>query len=117
MHKNFYVVKFIGNNSFADEFKEFAKSDPENIQIESESYEKDPMSLGFDLTNLSAIVGIISATLYAGELATKLISFLRKSKSNKIILQTPFKTIELYNSEKITEDDARKVLKAMQDLN
>ena len=109
-----YRVTFIGDDTFIHEFKSFASENPDDVEIESERSEKDATRLGFDLATAVAIVAIVSGTLYVGELAVKVLAWLRKSKGNKIVLQTPFKTLELQKSEGLTEEDVRKFLQAAQ---
>ena len=109
-----YRVTFIGDDVFIEELKSFAAKNPVDVNIESELREKDATRLGFDLVTAAAIVTIISGALYTGELAVKLFMALRKSKSNKIIIQSPFKTLELQKSGELTEEDVRKFLEAAQ---
>jgi hypothetical protein len=111
-----YRVTFIADTSFTNELKIFAGANPESIEIESERSEEEATRLGFDLATASAIVTIITGTLYVGELSAKMLGWLQKSKGNKVILQTPFKTVELHKSEKLTEEDIRKFLAAAQVL-
>lgn len=112
--QKFYRVTFIADSVFTDEVKAFVRENPERIEIESERFEKDATRLGFDLATMSAIVTIITGTLYVGELSAQILSWLRRSKGNKIVFQTPFKTLELHKSESLTEEDVRKFLLAAQ---
>jgi hypothetical protein len=46
----------------------------------------------------------------------KLLNALKKSKSNKIVLQGPFGTLELVKDAPLTEEEVRDFLKAAQKL-
>lgn len=110
----FYRLKFIVDEPFAQQLKFEAARDPDNLKVESEREEKDATRLGFDLGTAVAIVTIVQGALYAGELAVKIYQWWQASRANKVVLQTPFQTLELHKSAGITEADIRKFLKAAQ---
>lgn len=102
-------MRFIADKSFVDALRQ----EPD-IKVESEETKKDATRLGFDLETAAAIVTIIQGALYMGELAVKILNARAESQSNKIILQTPFATVELIKDAQITADELREILKAAQ---
>lgn len=108
-----YRVTFIADVAFIQALKDLANEDPRMI-VESERTEKDATRLGFDLAAAATVVTIITGALYTGELAARVLAWLRHMKGNKIILQTPFKTLELHKSAELTEEDVRRFLQAAQ---
>jgi hypothetical protein len=109
-------LKLIGDIGFIDQVKRFAEQDPENLRVESETKDEDPTRLGFELATVSAIVVFVKGTLLGGELAAKLLKWMRQSDANKVVIQTPFQTLELHKAAGVTEEDVRKVLKAAMEL-
>ena len=105
-----YRVTFIGDEGFDRELTDFAASNPGIVTIESRRSDQDASRLGFDLATASAIVTIITSTFYFGELGFRLYRWLGKSKTNKIIIQTPLRTIEIVKSDELTEDDVKRLL-------
>lgn len=106
-----YRLRMIADDAFIDELRQES-----GITIESESVEKDASRLGFDLVTVAAIVTVIQGALYAGELASKILRALNVSKSNKIVLQAPFGTLELVKSAPLSEEQVRNFLDAAQKL-
>src|SRR5713101_5995096 len=107
-----YRVKFVADESFAEQVRLFARQQSQNLSIESEGTEEDATQLGFDLAAVSAIVTIVSGTLYVGELAAKILNWMHHSRTNKVVIQTPFQTFELNKAAGLTEEDVSKFLKA-----
>ena len=110
-----YQLNFIAAQDFIEHLKDYATQNPQNLEIKSEKHDEDATKLGFDLLTVATVLTITQAGLYIGELATKIVMWLRKSKSDKIVIQTPFQTIEI-RKEGITEEYVREVLKAAQDI-
>src|SRR5580704_4879876 len=106
-----YRIKFIADGGFNDAVKAFAKKNPSLLKVESEHTEKDPTRLGFDLQAIAEIVTLIAESLSIAELAVKVIAWLNESKSNKVIVQTPFKTVEVHKTKNLTEEEVRNILK------
>jgi hypothetical protein len=111
-----YRIKFIADEGFNDALKAFAKTNPSLVTIESEHTEKDPTRLGFDLHAIAEIVTLIAETLSVAELAAKMIAWLNQSKSNKVIVQTPFKTVEVHKTKDMTEEEVGKILKVAMEM-
>jgi hypothetical protein len=116
MSTNSCRMKFIADKTFNDAVKAFAKDNPSLLKIESEHAEKDPTRLGFDLQTIAEIVTLIAESLTIAELAIKVIEWLKESKSNKVIVQTPFRTVEVHNTKDLTEGEVRKILKLSMEL-
>lgn len=106
-----YRLRIIG-----DETVVAAMRDEPGVAVESETPAKDATLLGFDVITASAVVAIVQGALYVGELAVKLLNALKKSRSNKIVLQGPFGTLELVKDAPLTEEQVRDFLKAAQKL-
>jgi hypothetical protein len=83
------------------------------MRIESERPEKDATRLGFELATVSAVVTVIAAAIYAGELSIKITQWYRKSNADKIILQTPFKSIEVRAAKELTESEVKRALESL----
>jgi hypothetical protein len=54
--------------------------------------------------------------LSVAELAAKMIAWLNQSKSNKVIVQTPFKTVEVHKTKDMTEEEVGKILKVAMEM-
>ena len=111
-----YRLKFIADDSFVEQLRAYATKYPESLSIQSEAKNKDATRLGFDLAAAADILTLVSGTLYVGELSVMVVKWLRASKSNKIVLQGPFQTLEFHKDAGVTEEDVRKFLKAAQGL-
>jgi hypothetical protein len=107
-----YRFKFIADESFVHEIRVEAAQQPDQIRIEGESTEKDATRLGFDLATASAIVAIISGTLNIVQISAKFYNWLQKSDANKVVIQTPFQTLELSKNSGVTQEDVQKMLEA-----
>ena len=109
-------VKFISDSGFADALKAEAAAHPDDLKIESENVEKDATKLGFGLATAVAIVAIAKGVMDAATFAAKIYAWWSEQKKaknvSKIVLQTPFKTLELHSTSPLTEDDIRKFLEA-----
>lgn len=81
-----------------------------------ERTEKDATRLGFDLATAISIVALVKGAMDAATFAGKFYTWWsekRKQKTgNRIVLQTPLKTLELQSNTDITQDDIRKFLEA-----
>jgi predicted amino acid dehydrogenase len=102
---------FIADDAFTSELKAFAAANTDRLTIESEQTDRDATRLGFDLATVSAIVTIVTSAFYFGELGVKVARWLAKSRANKVIIQTPLKTVELVKSTNITKDEIVELLK------
>lgn len=109
-------VKFIVDAEFADELKAAAAQHPNELVIESERTEVDATKLGFDLGSVVSIVAVAKGGWDAAMLADKIYAWWserKKRKSqNKIVLQTPFKMLELHSNADITKEQICKFLEA-----
>lgn len=115
--QNYYNVKIIADETFIGLLKEYANQSPDDIKIESEIDEsKDATDLGFELVSVLAVLAVVKELFYVGELAVKIYQWLKKSKDQKIIIVTPFRTIELHSNTELTVEDIRKLLQAAQDF-
>ena len=112
----YFELKLIGDQVFIDQLKRYAEQEPDNLKVESEAKDEDPTRLGFDLATVSAVVVLVKGTLLAGELGAKLWKWMRQSQANKVVIQTPFQTLELHKEAGVTEEDVRKLLKAATEL-
>jgi hypothetical protein len=106
-----YRLRFIADEAFIDQLRQ----EP-GIAIESEAAEKDATLLGFDLVTAASIVTVIQGALYLGELAFRIRQALAVSKSNKIVLQAPFGTLELVKNAPLSEEQIRNFLESAQKL-
>src|SRR5438552_10395584 len=77
-------LKLIGDVGYIGQVKRFAEQDPENLKVESETKDDDPTRLGFDLATVSAVVVFVKGTLLVGELAAKLLKWMRDRKSTRL---------------------------------
>jgi len=90
-----YRVKFVADEPVIQQIILSASEDSENLNIESVGKEEDATRLGFDLTAVSAVMTAVSSTLYVGGLAVRILKWLQRTRTNKVVIQTPFQTIEL----------------------
>jgi len=117
MNSSEYIhLKLIGDSGFIEQVKLFAEQDGDNLKVESETNEEDPTRLGFEIATVSAIIVFVKGTLLAGDLAARLLRWMGQSNGNKVVIQTPFQTLELHKAAAVTEEDVRKLLKAAMEL-
>lgn len=109
-----YRIKFIADDAFIEQLKVDAAQQPEAIKVESERKDEDATRLGFDLISISTVVTVISGLFSIAEVAAKIYKWWQKSRANKVIVQTPFQTVELHKSAGITEEDIRKAIDVKQ---
>lgn len=110
-----YQLKIVGDQDLVAEVQKHAREHPDELEILASEAEEDPTRLGFDLVTISAVVTIVSGSLYVGELAGKLLKWVRESRSKKVVIQTPFRTLEL-RGDNLTEEDVRKALQFAQEV-
>lgn len=111
-----YRIKFLAEAAFVRELKADAAKDAANITIASEHEEKDATRQGFDLVTIVAIVAIVQAALDSVELAEKIYRWWVRSKTEVVVLQTPFGTLEMRKAAGVKEADVRKFLEASLEL-
>lgn len=107
-----YRIKFIADAAFVKEVKAAAEKNPADIRIESEREEKDATRLGFTLETATAVVALVTGAIEIGKFAKAIYDWFKNSKSNVVVLQTPFGTLEMHKSAGVTEEDVRKFLAA-----
>jgi hypothetical protein len=107
-----YRIKFIADVSFVEEMRAEIALSLDEIKIEKETTEDDATRLGFDLMTAVAVVTLVSGALDILQFAAKVYRWFEKSKSNRVIIQTPFKTVELVKASGVTRRDVEKILKA-----
>lgn len=112
----YFHLKLIGDSGFIDLVKRYAEQEPGDLKVESEGKDEDPTRLGFDMATVSVVIIAVKGALLAGELGAKVWKWMRESEGNKIVVQSPFQTLELHKSAGLTEEDVRKVLKAAAEL-
>lgn len=111
MDKN-YRITIIADEALAEAIKAYAEENPADMEIESERSNRDAARLGFDIGGAADIVTLVTATFFFGELAVRLFQWMRANRSNKIIIQTPMKTVEISNSAQLTEKEVLRLLKS-----
>jgi superfamily II DNA/RNA helicase len=109
-----YRLTFVADEAFLKELRSYAAKHSEQITIEDERRDDDATRLGFDLSTISAVTTIVASVLYVGELATKVATWQSRSDANKVIVQTPFRTIELHKTSELSVEDIRQLLLAAQ---
>ncbi len=109
-------LKLIGDDKFIEQVRRFASQEPDKLQVESEGKDDDPTRLGFDLMSVSALIVIVKGALLAGDLGMRIWRWMQISEANKIVIQTPFETIEFHKAAALTEEDVRKRLSAVMQL-
>lgn len=107
-----FYLKFIADESFIEQVRQEAKENPDALRIEAEVEDEDPSRLGFDLVTVAAIVAIISHSQNILQFSAKILKWLFASKGEKVIIQTPFQTLELSRKDKLTQEDVCKMLEA-----
>jgi hypothetical protein len=95
-----FLVKYPYMDDFrfkliADKGVESNLSESSTFRVEKTEPAKDPIRLGFDLHTIVEIVTLISTTISAAKAAKELNDLLRKTNEQKVVLQSPFRTIEL----------------------
>jgi hypothetical protein len=83
----------------AEKDVESGLSDSQTFKIEQTTPIKDPVRLGFDLHNISEIVTLVSAVIGAAKAAKELADLFRKAKAKKVVVQSPFRTVEFQEGE------------------
>jgi hypothetical protein len=97
-------VKFIADEEFIAQLVSYASEDPTNLNMGAQTSEENPERQGFDVITISAIVGLISGTLYMGELAVKIFQWMQKSRGNKVIVQTATGSAEIHKTPELTPE-------------
>jgi hypothetical protein len=105
-----YRLKFIADETFAEELRSYSADHPDELRIERQSREKDATQLGFDLTTVDHIVVLVGHALTTAQLAAHIFKWWQKSKSNKLIIQSPSKALELAKSAVTTAKDIETLL-------
>lgn len=105
-----YRLKFIADETFAQELQAYSAENPNDLRIERQSREKDATQLGFDLTTVDHIVVLVGHAIATAQLAAKIFQWWQKSKSNKLIIQSPSKALELAKSAVTTAKDIETLL-------
>jgi hypothetical protein len=106
---NKYSIQLRASRSFFD----YVKMDPGiasgDILIKSAQAEQDTTSLQFGIDDATSVTTIIASAFYAGELAERLLHWMRESKSSLVLIQTPFHAVEV--TDRITtQNELRKIL-------
>ena len=105
-----YRLKFIADETFAHELQAYSAQHPNEIRIERQSREKDGTQLGFDLTTVDHVVVLITHAITTAQLAVQIFKWWQKSKTNKLIIQSPSKALELVKSAVTTAKDIETLL-------
>ena len=103
-----YRIKIFADAAFLRELK----ADQVSITIESEREEKDATQLGFQVEAVIAVVVTVQAVLDSAKLAAKIYRWWHRSKSQVVVLQTPFGSLTMRKSGDITKADVKKFLAA-----
>jgi hypothetical protein len=111
-----FRLKFIADPEFVEKLKDEARRNPDELELDPEREEKDATQLGFDLHTVLSVVATIRAALYTKDLATRIYQYWTDGKSKKVIIQSPFGTLEFRKTSPVTEEDVRKFLEAAQGL-
>ena len=108
-------IKVVADAEFAESIKAAAAANPEQMSLDTKPVEKDATKLGFDLATAVQIVAVLKGAIDLAKLATEIYTWSRansKKKSRVVVLQTPFKTLELRSDSNITEAEVRDFLLA-----
>ena len=111
-----YRIKIVANADFVKNLKDEVVADPSNIKAISEKVEKDAARLGFDVQTVVSLLLIIKGTFEVTELARRIFQTWRSCDNSKIVLQTPFQTLELHKSSTITQVDIQKFIEAAKSI-
>jgi hypothetical protein len=105
-------VKFQADAQFVDHLKTFQRSHPGEVSIDSEVNERDPAKLGFDLGMIITAITTVSEICEIAKFAAEIVDWVRASRGNKVVLQTPFGTLELRRDRPISKEDVCRFLEA-----
>ncbi|MFO1155490.1 MAG: hypothetical protein U1E43_01330 [Rhodospirillales bacterium] len=103
-------IKFIANDEFIDKLSEEARNMPQLITCDKKKEEKDATRLGFDFETVSSVITVFQAALTTAKVAQMIFNWWSNTKKNKVVIQTPFKTLELRSQVPISEEDVRRFL-------
>ncbi len=112
---NSYRLKIFADDAFLQQLKHYSAQAPDDLKVVSEKIDRDATRQGFDLTNIVEVVVAVSHTIAIIELARHVVKWVRGSKGNKVVVQTPVATME-FHKETISEEEIQKFLEAAKTL-
>ena len=115
--RNISRLTIIADDELITEIQSYASCNSDVLGIESRRQNEDPGRLGFDLSSVVAVVALIeNIDKFAMWFRKILFDSKRVRKSEKLILQTAFKTLEIPVAEPLSVEDIKQILRDAQNL-
>jgi hypothetical protein len=105
-----YTVGFYASRAFAEQLKVDPGIARGEISIKSVQSEHDPTALQFGINDAISVTTEMAGAFYTGDLAARLLRWMHESKSSRVIIQTPFRAVEVANGSPPTEAELRQLL-------
>lgn len=111
-------VKLMGPPDTIQALQQALQASPRQAKIVSSGPVEDPTLLEFGLMDWAAVVAIVQATLYFGELSAMLYQHLQdnKDKTRRIVVQTPLGRAEFVPSKDLTPRQIQDALQSLASL-
>ena len=106
-------VNFFGTEDFSSALQSSFLETPDQVRVMRSGTLTNPREFNWGLTQIAEVITIVTAAFYFGELALRVYKALKVSKSKKVVLQTPIRTIEIANDDTLTPEQIEKILKQL----
>jgi hypothetical protein len=108
-----YPIKIIADQSLVDHLQSYSQDHSQEVTIQPLQEDVDATRLGFDFVTAGAVLVLIKTGIEIVKIALEIVKWLRENKANKAILQTPYETIEIWQSD--TDETVRKKVEILYD--
>lgn len=107
-----FTVKITGTSELIDELKEVARQNPESVQVKSAGRAEPSSGLKLGLHDAATLVSLVNGLATLGKFAHSIYKALREKRAQRVAIQTPIKTIEIFPSDATDVEKVRSLLES-----
>jgi hypothetical protein len=113
-----FLVEIIAEEKFIDLIKKESVAAEKDISIISEKHNIKTIEQPFGLIELAALIAVIQGIFYLGELAIKIVKWMKETKTERVTINTQVcKNIIIINDDNLTVEYVLEKLKKSVEIN
>ena len=104
------MVKISGSPELVADLESVVKQNPADMELKSVGPAEEPSHLGLGFVEVATIIAFVNGALGLAKFAYAIYKYLSGQPRQRVIIQTPLRTIEISSSDAISEDRVRELV-------
>ncbi|HEV3278934.1 MAG TPA: hypothetical protein VG860_19210 [Terriglobia bacterium] len=107
-----FMVKIDASPELVGELKNVVESNPDLMKLESAGPSDQPSHLRLGLADVETLIAIVNGAVAFGQFAHSIYKHFKEKKAERLMVQTPLRTVEILSSDATSEERILELLQS-----